>query len=200
MKPLNETILAVMFRLFFICLIFIFSGVAVRAQVPDFISLKKRNGITVRNFYANGWPITFLAADGRVYEGPIDKIANDSIFLKFFQVNKWQTIWGTYMYDTSSVYIVPFHYKEIKQIFLPERKRKREPLLNLAKLMRIGGFGYDALNIANTALFYKDNLVEKKNLRNLVIATGVGTTGIVLGKLFINHSTRKYKIVYVNMK
>jgi hypothetical protein len=185
-------------RLFIFCILFFFT-LAASAQVPDFISVKKRSGITVRNFYAGGWPITFLSTDGRVYEGPIAKIANDSIYLKFFQVNKWATVWGTYEYDTVNIYVVPFHYKEIKQILLPERKRKREPLLQLARLMRLGGFGYDLLNIANTTIYYKDNLLGKKNLKNLSIATSVGVAGIVLNRVFVKPNTRRYKIVYVNM-
>ena len=171
------------------------------AQVPDYIALKKRNGITVRNFYAGGWPITFKAADGRIYEGPIHKIENDSLHLTFFQVNRLQTIWGTYFYDTVSVYNVPFHYKEIQQIILPAARQNKHHLRLLGNMMQWGGFGYDALNIINSVKFgYK--IHERKNLINLGIATGIGIGGVILNRTFadIKYKTRKYKIEYVNMQ
>lgn len=181
----------------------IFSCLAATAQVPDFIALKKRNGVTVRNFYAGGWPITFQATDGRIYEGPINKIKNDSLHLTLFQVNRLQTIWGTYIYDTVNVYTVPFHYKEIQQIFLPTVKKRKGHLRTLGKMMQMGGFGYDVVNIVNSfALQNVEPLHSKRNLTNLAIATSVGLAGVVINRTVadIRYNTRKYRIEYINMQ
>lgn len=188
-----------MFRPFLIFLLLITCAPA-NSQVPDFIALKKKNGRTVRNYYAGGWPITFMSKTGAIYEGPIEKIDNDSVHVRFFHVIGRPTIWNTTMYDTISTYTVPFHYKEIDHIIIPQARKRKRYLFNLGKIMQLGGFGYDVLNIVNS-IYLKDKFTSEKNLKNVAIATGVGLAGTFIKSRFGNayRKPASYKIVYVDM-
>jgi len=190
-----------MIRLLSICTILFFTRTLTIAQVPDFISVKKRSSITIRNYYAGGWPITFKSKDGRIYEGPIQKIANDSLWVTFYNVNRMKTIWDTYFYDTVDVYSVPFHYKEIDHIIMPNVRKRKGYLSTLGNMMQIGGFGYDVLNVANS-LIYFGGLTEEKNLRNLGIATAVGLAGTLIKGRYANpyRKSKRYRIVYNHMQ
>lgn len=181
--------------------IFLNLHLCANAQVPDYISVKKKTGITVRNYYAGGWPITFKAKDGRVYEGPIQKIANDSLWVTFYNVNKLQTIWNTYFYDTVDVYTVPFHYKEIDHIIIANVRKRKSYLFMLGKMMQYGGFGYDVLNAVNS-VYLHDSFTSARNLRNVGIATAVGLAGTVIKGRYGNpyRKSKRYKIIYVNMQ
>ena len=171
------------------------------AQVPDYISLKKRNGITVRNYYAGGWPITFKDKSGRIYEGPIERIANDSLWVTFYNVNRMQTIWNTFFNDTVAAYSVPFHYKEINHIIVPKVRKRKGYLATLGRMMQYGGLGYDVVNVVNT-IYFKQSLTTSQNLTNLGIATAVGVAGTVLKSNYGNpyRKSHKYRVVYVNMQ
>ena len=184
-----------------ISMILIFCYYCAEAQVPDYISVKKRTGITVRNYYANGWPINFKAKDGRVYEGPIQRIANDSIWVTFYNVNRMRTIWNTYFYDTVDVYSVPFHYKEISHIIIPNVKKRKGYLFMLGKMMQYGGFGYGVVNAVNS-VYLKDSFTSERNLKNVGIATAVGLAGTLLKGRYGNpyRKSQRYRIVYVNMQ
>lgn len=190
-----------MIRLLHISCIILFLSLPAISQVPDFISVKKRNGITVRNYYAGGWSITFKATDGRIYEGPIKRIANDSLWVTFYNVNKLQSIWNTIIYDTADTYSIPFHYKEIDHIILPTLRRRNGYLATLGRMMQYGGFGYDVANVVNS-IYYKDSFTSARNLRNVGIATAVGIGGTILKSRFgdIRRRTKRYRIVYVNMQ
>lgn len=190
-----------MLRLLTILLFICFFQLPINAQVPDFISVKKRSGITVRNFYAGGWPITFQGKDGRVYEGPIEKITNDSLWVTFYNVNRLQSIWNTIIYDTVAVYSVPFHYKEIDHIILPTIRKRKGHLAMLGLMMQYGGLGYDVVNVVNS-IYLKDPFTSAHNLKNVGIATGVALAGTFLKRRYgdIRKKTNRYKIVYVNMQ
>lgn len=196
-----------MLRLLIIFFI-VFTSAIAHAQVPDYISVKKRSGITVRNYYAGGWPITFKAKDGRVYEGPIEKVANDSLWVIFYNVNRMQTIWNTFIYDTVDVYSIPFHYKEIDHIIIPNVRKRKGYLAMLGKAMQYGGFGYDFVNIVNTFYFKEDNtnfidrFTAKRNLKNVSIATAAGLAGTVIKGRYANpyRKQKRFRIVYINMQ
>ncbi|MFV0605808.1 MAG: hypothetical protein ACK5NK_08220 [Niabella sp.] len=196
-----EPILDTMIRLLYIFIISFILSAPMNAQVPDFISVKRKNGRTIRNYYAGGWPINFKTTNGSVYEGPIDKIANDSLWIKFYNIRRIPTIWNTFLYDTLEVYTVPFHYKEIDYIIFPSTRKSKHNLALLGSMMQIGGFGYDVVNIVNS-IYLQDSFTSKRNLKNVGIATTVGLAGTLIKRKFGNpyRKSRRYKIVYINMQ
>lgn len=173
------------------------TALGVQAQVPDFISVKKKNGITVKNYYA-GINISFIAQDGRRYDALIDKIANDSIFLRYFNVHSYVNIFGTTSYDTITTYILGIHYKGIKTILVPKSTYRNHYLSELGRYAAIGGFGYDFLNVFNGLIQKQKPLFDARNTRNVAIASGVGAVGLFLNRKF-RSPANKYKIVYVNL-
>lgn len=169
------------------------------AQVPDFISVKKKNGITIKNYYA-GINISFIAKDGRRYDALIDKIANDSIFLRYFSVHSYVNLFGTTSYDTLTTYILGMHYKNIKTILVPKSSYRNHYLAELGRYAAIGGFGYDFLNVFNGLIQKHDPLFDARNTKNVAIATGVGAVGLFLNRKFRNpQKSNKYNIVYVDL-
>lgn len=184
--------------LLFLCILCL--SLPVLGQVPDFIAVKKRNGVTIQNFYA-GQPITFETITGGEVEGPIDRIINDSVYIKFFNIKVEPTIWGTRIYDTVSTYIVPFHYKMIKSIKIPVIYKRRGALRRLSTYLQVGGAGYFALNLINGAIL-GERVSNAHNLAKLAIASGVFGAGYFLKRQYNPRSNRskKYTIVYVRMQ
>lgn len=169
------------------------------AQVPDFISVKKKNGITVKNYYA-GINISMVTNDGRRYDALIHKVANDSIFLRYFDVTTYTNIFGAISYDTLTTYILPIYYKDIKYILTPKINYRNHYLGLVGKAAMVGGFGYDFLNVFNGIIQKYKPLFDARDKRNLAIATGVGALGWYLNSKFRNpRKGNRYKIVYVNM-
>lgn len=169
------------------------------AQVPDFISVRKKNGVPVKNYYA-GVNISFISTDGRRYDALIHKIANDSIYLRYFTTAPYTNIFRTVSYDTVTTYILQLHYKGIKYINTPKSSYRNHYLGELGRYAAIGGLGYTVLNIVNGLIEKADPLLDKRNARNVAIATGVGGAGLFLNRKFKSSKKgNRYKIVYVDM-
>lgn len=178
----------------------ILTSTCVQAQVPDFISVKKRNGISVKNYYA-GTDISFVTKDNRRYDALIDRIVNDSIFLRYYDLYQYPNIFGTTSYDTVTTYILPVYYKNIKQILLPNLSYRNSLLRRLGIYATTGGFGYGVLNVANGLLQKAKPLFDNRNARNVAISTAVGLAGVYLQRRHGRNKQnyKRYKIVYVDM-
>jgi hypothetical protein len=169
----------------------------ISAQSLDYISVRKKNGLVVKNFYA-GSDILVQLADGSYRGGPIQAIRNDSVYVTFYDVRYYPTTWGTYVKDTISTTVAGIHYKEIKRVHLYKRqdfiKRKSGPIL------MIGSTGYLALNLLNGALFSQP-ITDRKNVRTIGTAVGAFGLGFLLTKLFSTEgfSKKKHQLVYVDL-
>jgi hypothetical protein len=167
------------------------------AQSLDYISVRKQNGRTVKNFY-EGSRILLQLNDGMYLQGPVTAVRNDSVFVTVYDIRRWPTPYGSYVTDTVTTTIVGVSYKNIMRVHLDERrgffKRMSAPLLML------GGGGYLVLNLLNGA-FYDLPITDSKNLRRIGIATGAFGLGFLLNKLFASDgfSKKKHHRVYVNL-
>ncbi len=185
-------------RLLLLTLI-ICAELSAHAQVPDFISIKKRNGITVKNYYA-GLNISLITKDGKRYDALIQRIANDSLYLRYFTTTPYANLFGTVSYDTVTTYILQMHYKNIQYILTPRTQHRGYALSKLGKYAAIAGLGYTFLNLFNGLTQRSKPLLDKHNARNVAIASSIGTGGLVLNRKFRNNNKRnRYKIVYVNL-
>lgn len=169
--------------------------VALHAQVSDFISVRKPNGRTVKTFIS-GAPILLETVYGTPVSGWIAAIRNDSIFIKFYVVQRLPTTFGTIMFDTLGSRTVPIHYQDIKRIKVFRKKRFIRSKAD--KLLIIGGAGYFILNLANGA-YLNESVTDKKNVRSLGISLGAIGIGWIINRYFPvnNFSSKKHKIVYV---
>lgn len=187
-----------MLKLLLICCI-LTTALSSQAQIPDFISVKKKNGVAVKNYYA-GLDISLVTKDGRRYDALINNIANDSVYLRYYDVYPYTNILGTTSYDTLTTYILPIYYKNIQTILVPNINYRNHYIGELGRYATWGGFGYDFLNVFNGLYLKAKPLFSPRDIRNVSIATGVGALGMYLNKKFRNPKKRnRYKIVYVNM-
>ncbi len=187
-----------MVRLLLICCCFSLTLIA-QGQVPDFISVKKKNGITVKNYFS-GLDISFVATDGRRYDALIHQIANDSIYLKYYTVAPYTNLFGAISYDTVTTYILAMHYKGIRHVITPKSNYRNRYLGELGRYAAIGGLGYTFLNLVNGVIEKAKPLLDDRNARNVAIATGIGGTGLFLNRKFRNpRKGNRYKVVYVDM-
>lgn len=185
--------------------VFTFNVLFAHSQIHDFLSLKKRNGRTVQNFYT-GSKISFMS-HGNFYEGLIDKIQHDSVYLRMFHVNVLQTNWGTAIYDTVSRFEMPFYYKDIRITYkdinglkLSNAYVQYRFLYWIAKRAWIGAAGYIVLNVFNSA-YLKDKLTSNRNLTSVGIALGTFATAFYLDRKLNprKYSPRGYRLTYVKM-
>ena len=167
------------------------------AQSLDYISVRNKDGRAMKNFYA-GSTVLLQLEDGRYLQGPVQTVQNDSVFITVYDIRLWPTPYGSYVKDTITTTHAGIHYKEIKRVFLNQRrgffKRMSGPLL------MIGGGGYLFLNVVNGAL-YKLPITDGQNLRRIGTAAGAGGLGYLFTRLFASDgfSKKKHHIVYVNL-
>jgi hypothetical protein len=167
------------------------------AQSLDYISIRKNNGRSLKNFYT-GSTILFQTVDGSYLHGPIKAIRNDSVYITIYDVRYYPTIFGTTIKDTIAVYDAGVHCKEIKRIQINRRQsflqRRAGPLLML------GGGGYFATNILNGA-FFNQPVTGKDNLRRASTAAGAFGLGYLINKLFSSDgfSKKGHRIEYVDL-
>lgn len=167
------------------------------AQSLDYISLRKKNGRSIKNFYT-GSTILFQTTDGNYTEGPIKAIRNDSVYITVYDIRYMPTIYGTFVRDTIATFYPGVLYKEIKRIQIKRRRGFLES--RTGPLLMIGGAGYFALNVLNGSI-YNQPLTDKRNLRTLSIAAGSFGLGYLIDKLFVSDgfSKKSQRIVYVDL-
>ncbi|MFT3904068.1 MAG: hypothetical protein QM727_12905 [Niabella sp.] len=190
-----------MFRLLiFLCLLI---STSATGQIRDFISVKKKNGVTVKNFYVGNQIIFSTHSGQRIIDGPIDKMTNDSVFIRFYNVVTYPTVIGTRIYDTLSTHVLPYYYKDIKTIYSNLGGNKGRLMPITLTFAQRAGLGYIVLNLINSAVS-GESVTESRNLRNLGIAAGVTAAAYYLKgrregrpeKVF----SRRYRVVYVKMQ
>src|ERR1700710_3205110 len=122
------------------------SGVKVFSQASDFITVKKRNGRTVKTFFP-GLSISFVTVDARPVSGLITAIRNDSIFVREWDIRPMLNNFGIPITDTVASYLSGFHYKEMGKVDVSDRTRFQE--VTPGRILIIGGTGYALLNVIN---------------------------------------------------
>ena len=168
-------------------LFFIFSF----GQQNDFLSLKKK-GRTISTYF-KGMPVAFIHINGSQINGIIEKVYNDTLYIKQYDIRMSPTPWGTRVRDTISHYDLRFHYREIAAI--PKPPKAFEFVRN-GTLFMIGGGGYAFLHTFN-------GLVQKKKIypSTLAVSGGVAALGFTMYKLrkYYYPIGKKYRMEYIKM-
>ena len=167
------------------------------AQSPDYISVRKQNGLVVKNFYA-GSTILMQLNDGTYLAGPIEIIRNDSVYVTLYDVRRYATTWETYVRDTVSTVLAGVRFTEISRIHLSRRRTFWER--SAGPMLMLGGGGYLVVNLLNGA-FYDYPLTDSRNLRRIGIAAGAAGLGYLFTRLFASDgfSKKKHRLVYVDL-
>src|SRR6476660_9763330 len=91
------------------------------SQSLDYISVRKKNGSVIKNFYS-GADITLQTTSGMYLQGPIRTIRNDSVYVILYDIRYLPTVFGTYVRDTISTVIYGIYKNEISRILIKKRK------------------------------------------------------------------------------
>jgi hypothetical protein len=163
-----------------------------RSQNADFIMLKK-NGKTVKSFYA-GTQIEFISVNGAYRNALIEKISNDSLFLREFIVNRVPTQLGVFITDTAGSYHYSYNYKDIASI---GKKRKGFNLQASGGALLGGGIlltvASGVVYLADRSKFSPQLMIASVGLGGIgYLLTRIGRNGIVIGK-------HGYSLEYMNL-
>jgi hypothetical protein len=193
--PLPTT-LACMHRLLFFIILVCCGHLAV-AQVPDMLSVRRKNGRSIKTFYA-GSSISFLTITGTPVQGSIVTLRKDSIYLHTYATRVVPTYLGVTVVDTFARRIERIHYRDIGRIEVFSRKRGIYG--RLGTYAAVGGGGYIFLNVFN-GLTQKENITDKDNLRSLTAPAVVAVSGILASKLFkeVTFTKKRHRIVYISL-
>ncbi|MCU0375550.1 MAG: hypothetical protein MUF24_09590 [Chitinophagaceae bacterium] len=153
---------------------------AAKAQVPSGILLLKKGHRTLARFHQHQF-ISFQTTDGMPVAAQIERIANDSLFLIQYQVQRVQRADGAMYMDTTGKFRLQFSRANIGS-FAPMRQRGRN-LLTDGTLLMVGGGLYLGLNVVNT-IRDGDALLGKDNSPNIIGALAVAGTGLLLKNLW----------------
>ena len=176
-----------------LCLLFFFSG---RAQPSDILILKKNNR-TLQTFFP-GNEISFNTASD-YYNGVIQSINHDSLFLIQYDVRQVPTNLGVYMLDTVAAYHFAINYKLITG-FGKNRNKKFDwsasggALLGGGILLTTVGLGTWLFTKPNTRYYASPYLVGGAALLGGIgyLLVKSNSKGLVLGK--------KYFLKYIQVK
>jgi hypothetical protein len=185
------------------CLLLVISTLilsSLKSQSDDFIVLKKRNNRTLKT-YGEGSFLSAKTNTGFQLNGFIKAIRNDSIYIRQQETKLISTEFGQKV-DTV-FYTFGFDYRNITAFYF---SRQYDPIMRkrgfvqttLPALLMIGGTGYIALELINTA-YRKESLTADGKLAALGIAAAVAGTGVVLQTLNSRKDKvgNKYRVFYI---
>lgn len=160
------------------------------------IVIIKKNGRSIKTFFAGSFA-TFQTTSGEWFNSNITAIRDDTLFFREVVVRQVMTQFGVSRLDTMTTYTRKIHYKEIAGI----PKVKEGLHVRPESLMMIGGAGYAALNIINSAYLHYAPF-GKDNRPKLLPAVGVFATGYILSKFRKNYLAigKKYTVQYVKLR
>ncbi|MEJ7586933.1 MAG: hypothetical protein WKI04_05165 [Ferruginibacter sp.] len=158
-------------------------------QASDVLLLKKKNK-TIKRYFA-GSDIDITTTTGAYISGYINKIKNDSLFLKVFVIRQMPTQLGVYVLDTVTTYYYKYHYNQVKAI--GKSGKSFDMSASAASLMGGGAL----LTLASGVVFLADR--KKFSLPLLVVSASLATVGFVMAKtggkgMIIG---KKYSLVYL---
>jgi hypothetical protein len=164
----------------FFLLLLITGAWGAHAQVPSGILLLKKGHRTIARFHQHQF-ISFSTTEGMPVSAQIERIANDSLFLIQYQVQRVQRADGATYMDTTGKFRLQFSRANIGS-FAPMRQRGKN-LLTDGTLLMVGGGIYLGLNGVNT-LRDGDPLLGKDNRPNMIGALATVGTGLLLKNLW----------------
>ena len=165
------------------------------SQGADMISVRKKNGRTLKTYLA-GSPIIFETRSKQYIEGVIKVIRDDSVFTTIYDIRPAISAFGTPTIDTVAVYVTGVHYKDISRIRISRYVGFFRR--NAGSLLMIGGAGYIGLNAFNHFTAH-DPINEHNNLYRLGIAAAAFATGYLFNHFFpVNRFTR-HRVDYIRV-
>ncbi len=154
------------------------------SQPSDFLLIKKNNR-TVKTFFA-GTNISFQTLEG-MYQGRINAINKDSLFISQFDIRQAMTILGVYVLDTVAVYKLKFNYNNI--IKIDEQRTRGFDVAASGGSLLGGGILLTAFGLG-TRVFTKPG---SQYYASKALVIGSATLGGI-GYLLLRSKNSRYKI------
>lgn len=172
-------------------LILVLTATTLFAQQSDFLVLKKGRKTITR--YYSGMQIDFTTNTGAYITSYIQRIQNDTLYLKEYIVKTIPTQLGVYILDTVATYYHHYHYHQIKNIGSPNNKFNVSG--SAATLMGGGAL----LVLASGVVFLVDR--EKFSPGLLIGSAALGGIGYLLAKTSGRGMEigKKYHFEYLNL-
>ncbi len=172
---------------------FVFVSLLSIAQKSDIIVFKKGNNRTLKTYFS-GTQIHFISIAGTDVQGMIRKIEKDSLYINIYDARPQYTMWGTSFWDTVSVSLSRYHYKEIREIMKPTQ---HFGFIRNGFLFIMGGISYAFLHSVNA--WY---LKEKIDPRTIAYSGGSVLTGLLLKKIHRNtiRLNKRHYLQYIPLK
>lgn len=185
-------------------ILFAFLSNLVFPQQSDFIVLKKKNNRTLRTYYPGAF-ISAVTYSGFEINGYITAIRNDSLIIRQEEKRLMEAKNGMGTEVDTLIFTFGLEYTQIKQWNYTRNYtwggKKGFIQVYVPKIMMIGGAGFVALELINTA-YRGDSLDDPDRLRALGIAAGVAVVGWLIDKRKDRAKKvgKKYKVVYIKAK
>jgi len=162
------------------------------AQSSDILLVKKRNK-TIQTYYA-GSNIAFTATNRAYRDARIERMKNDTLYLREYITQYLPTTFGTFIVDTLGSYHYEYHYSQVAVIGKEEKKNFN--LRGSGASLFGGGI---LLILGSGAVYLFDR--SKFSMPLLLASAGLATIGYFLmkpGKSGIRIGN-KYKLVYLEV-
>jgi|GEM_PF-539914 len=178
-----------------LCCFIIATALSVQAQSADYLVLKNK-GKTIRKYYS-GDNISFTATSGAFFDGLINKIQGDTLYLQQFVIRYLPTTLGTYIIDTAGSFRYKYHYNQVLGIGQKANKNFNRKGSGAALL------GGGAVLVVGSGVVY---LADRKkfSLPLLIASAGLATAGYFMAKGKKDNVGmrigKKYQLVYMNMQ
>jgi hypothetical protein len=176
-------------------LVFIFISNTCTAQ-SDFILLKK--GSRVLETWFSGQNIQLQLDNRQWVNAVINKIQDDSLYLRPFVTQVLANRWGMPYIDTTYYGVMNIDVKDIRAL---PKTGESFPYIRNGLIFQIGGGGYLALNVINT-LSNNEPVFGDDNISKVSIAAAVLAAGTLMS---LTHKSiyvlgKKYHIEYISSK
>lgn len=148
----------------------------------DMLVLKKKNK-TIQRFYT-GSPVSVRLADGFWLNGIIRKMKEDTLVIQPMVERIGVTYFGSNVVDTTYMNNISVAVNQITGV---PRENESFVYIRDGTLLQIGGAGYTALNVINTAT-QNEKLFDETNTKRLiggVSAFAVGTAMKLMYKKYL---------------
>ena len=137
----------------------------------------------------------FTATSGAYIDAQVEKIKNDTLYLREFIIRYLPTTFGTYKVDTAGSFRYQYHYNQVAAI-----GRKEKTNFNWRGTGGALLGGGILLTLASGVVYLVDR--KKFSAPLLIGSVALGTAGYFLSRRKNNSITigNKYKLVYMNMQ
>lgn len=158
-------------------IVFCISTCIVHAQA-DMLVLKKKNK-TVQRYYI-GSSISIRLADGFWLNGIIRKMKEDTLIIQPMVERVGVTYFGSNVIDTTYMNNISVALNQVTGV---PRENEGFVYIKDGTLLQIGGAGYIALNVINTAT-QNEKLFDETNTKRLIGGVSAFAAGTVLKLLY----------------